>query len=208
MNSRSGRTTSEARARRAEATLDAIDVAAIVLSSTGRVLHRNRAAQTLLCSRDGLELHRNQLCANDPSIQSQLKAAIAGTTRAPGSPSRAVALSRPSGKHALQLVIRPLKARGTHRSPQLVVLVGDPDGTVRLSRAALAALYGLTRAEVDIANGLITGNSVTEISRERSVSIGTLRIQIKSIFRKTRTQRQSELVKLLLSLPDREPEVQ
>jgi DNA-binding CsgD family transcriptional regulator len=67
---------------------------------------------------------------------------------------------------------------------------------------ALAALYGLTTAETQIANALLLGRSIAQIAGERGVTAGTLRGQIKSIFRKTNTHRQSELIRLLLSVPD------
>jgi DNA-binding CsgD family transcriptional regulator len=84
-----------------------------------------------------------------------------------------------------------------------LVLIGDPDGAASVPPDILAALYAMTPAEAQIGNALLAGQPIREIARRRQVSVGTVRVQIKSIFRKTKTHRQSELVKLLLSLPRR-----
>ncbi|MGH8142862.1 MAG: helix-turn-helix transcriptional regulator [Steroidobacteraceae bacterium] len=192
-----------ARAQRAEATLDAIAAAALIVSGTGRLAHRNRAAGALLDRQDGLLLRDSHLCATDPLVQWKLQGLIAAGAGARGrSPAGAVlGVPRPSGKHLLQVAVLPLSP-GEGPSAQVLVLVGDPEETGRVPAEALAALYGLTAAETHIANALLLGRSIAQIAGERGVTAGTLRGQIKSIFRKTNTHRQSELIRLLLSVPD------
>jgi DNA-binding CsgD family transcriptional regulator len=176
-----------------------------VLSGSGRVLYSNRAAQTLLDLQDGLKLRDRHLCATDPLVQWKLQGLIASApiTRRPRLPGDAgtVGVPRPSGKRSFQLRVLPLPARGVLGRARTLVLVGDPDGAANVPHDTLAALYALTPAEVQIGNALLAGQSISEIARRREVAIGTVRMQIKSIFRKTKTHRQSELVKLLLSLP-------
>jgi DNA-binding CsgD family transcriptional regulator len=62
---------------------------------------------------------------------------------------------------------------------------------------ALAALFDLTPAETRVAGCLIEGQSIALIADQSGRSPETVRSQIKSIFRKTGTERQSELVALL-----------
>ncbi len=61
--------------------------------------------------------------------------------------------------------------------------------------------YGLTSAETEVANGLLTGFALKEIAALRKVTVGTVRDQIKSILAKTGTGKQAELVTLLMKLP-------
>lgn len=193
-----------ARAQRAEATLDAIAAAALIVSATGRLLHWNRAAGLLLERQDGLLVREGRLCATDPLVHWKLQGLIASAATAgkqsPGADGGVLGVPRPSGNHLLQAVVLPLSA-GAQRAAQVLVLVGDPRQARGVSAEALAALYGLTAAEAQIANALVLGRSVAQIAIERDVTPDTLRGQIKSIFRKTNTRRQSELVGLLLSVP-------
>ena len=61
--------------------------------------------------------------------------------------------------------------------------------------------HKLTEAETEVANGLLTGYSLEEVAALRKVKIGTVREQVKSILAKTGTSKQSEMVKLLMTLP-------
>jgi DNA-binding CsgD family transcriptional regulator len=61
----------------------------------------------------------------------------------------------------------------------------------------LHAGFKLTRCEARLAVALSTGLTLKEIAKVYGVGIGTLRGQLKSIFAKTATTRQPELVALL-----------
>ena len=63
----------------------------------------------------------------------------------------------------------------------------------------LSATFCLTYAEARMAGRLAAGLSVAEIASEFNVSIATLRTQLSSVFDKTGTRRQADLVRLLLA---------
>jgi DNA-binding NarL/FixJ family response regulator len=83
----------------------------------------------------------------------------------------------------------------------LLVLITDPDRTPCFPDNVLRALYTFTPAETEVANGLLMGYSLQEIASLRHVTLGTVRIQVKSLLSKTGTGRQSELVRVLMTLP-------
>ncbi len=58
--------------------------------------------------------------------------------------------------------------------------------------------FNLTSTEASLARMLLSGMSVSEISRIREVAESTVRTQLRSLFGKTGTKRQPELVALLL----------
>jgi DNA-binding CsgD family transcriptional regulator len=60
--------------------------------------------------------------------------------------------------------------------------------------------FGLTECETQLAMALSTGLTLKEIANLHGVGIGTIRGQLKSIFIKTATTRQSELVAMLTRL--------
>ena len=82
-----------------------------------------------------------------------------------------------------------------------VLFVTDPSEPVELSIEAICRLYGLTPAEGRLALGLTNGSKLDDLAEEWSVSMHTVRSQLRQIFRKTDTSRQSELVKLILTGP-------
>ncbi len=62
--------------------------------------------------------------------------------------------------------------------------------------------FGLTRAEVEIVQGIALGLPVREIAETRGRSPETVRTQLRSILAKTETHSQSELVRVVLGLMD------
>ncbi len=62
----------------------------------------------------------------------------------------------------------------------------------------LRVLYALTPSEVRVAAGLAEGRSLSDIAAEAGIQVTTVRNQLKSVFAKTSTPRQGELVAKLL----------
>jgi DNA-binding CsgD family transcriptional regulator len=198
------------RAARAEAALDAVATPTFLLNVHSRVVHRNAAAEALLAAADGLAIRERRLAARDPRSHEALQAAIHAAVRAgsalPSRPPGAVAIARPSGKQPLQAIISPLRLSGELLPAHALVLVADPERTYDLPGDVLKTLYGLTPSEAEIANALLAGRSVAEIAELRRVTEGTLRVQLKTILHKTGVRRQGELLRLLMSLPNCNPQ--
>jgi DNA-binding CsgD family transcriptional regulator len=73
-----------------------------------------------------------------------------------------------------------------------------PPGDAR----ALAARFGLTLREAEVALALAGGATAGDIARAAGLSVHTVRNQIKAALAKTGMRRQADLVRLLLA-PDR-----
>lgn len=65
----------------------------------------------------------------------------------------------------------------------------------------LKKLFGITPAEYKVALLLLEGYVPKEIAKKHAVNSDTIRKQLQSIYKKTSTNRQSDLVKLLLNIP-------
>lgn len=61
-------------------------------------------------------------------------------------------------------------------------------------RSRLETLYGLTRAEAELTLRLAQGESLEGIAAARAVKIDTVRTQLQTVYKKTGTHRQGELV--------------
>ncbi|MDP9083088.1 MAG: helix-turn-helix transcriptional regulator, partial [Pseudomonadota bacterium] len=78
----------------------------------------------------------------------------------------------------------------------LLTIASNPTGAV--DSVFLGSMFDLTPAEAKVAVGLVEGHDLQRIAMVHHVSIETIRSQLKSIFVKTGTHRQSDLVALLL----------
>jgi DNA-binding CsgD family transcriptional regulator len=87
------------------------------------------------------------------------------------------------------------------RAPYAVVFISDPAQRERPKQEVLRAFFGLTPAEARVAMMLGDGNSPREIGQRLGVSSNTVKSQLASIYSKTGTSRQAQLVRLLMNLP-------
>ena len=87
------------------------------------------------------------------------------------------------------------------QKPGAVLFVSDPEQPLEIRPGILVSLYALTPAEERLVFGLVAGKQIEDLSDELGTSAHTLRSQLKSIFRKTGTKRQTEVIKLVLTGP-------
>ena len=80
-----------------------------------------------------------------------------------------------------------------------VLYISDLEAHSLPRSQALRSLYSLTNAEIELVELLCDGCSLEEAAEHRGVTINTARSQLKQIFFKTSTSRQSELVRLVLA---------
>jgi DNA-binding CsgD family transcriptional regulator/PAS domain-containing protein len=191
----------------AEAIANASSTATFVLTRKGRVQHWNTAAEALVRDRDGLMLKNGYLTASDAQAAGALAnlfqdVALPAFSPFGPQPAHCLALQRTSEKRPLQVIATPLpEAQRSHSQAELVLLVTDPEKPSNFPDDLLRALYDLTPTEVDVAKGLMMGYSAQEIACLRRVSTGTVRQQIKSMLSKTGASRQSDMVRLFMTLP-------
>jgi DNA-binding CsgD family transcriptional regulator len=197
----------------AEAMANASSTAVFMVSRSGQIRHCNSAAEHLMRTGEGLVSSNGRLRACESRTNATLlklfqDAALSSLSISEPQPSHFLSLERPSGKRSLQLIATPLPE--THRqrsSADLLLLITDPERPPNFPDDALRALYDLTRAEAEVANGLLMGYSAEEIACLRRVSTGTVRQQLKSMLNKTGTSRRSDMVRLFMTLPHTPPQI-
>jgi DNA-binding CsgD family transcriptional regulator len=198
------------------AALEALDrarLAVILLDARARIVGINRAGTRLLRRNDGLVRQRDGLNAAHPDEAGRLHRAIslAASSARSGESSRDsfLTLSRPSGTQPLFAVVKPLDLGSglLHAARSSVgVFVSDSEAGVGIPPEALRIAFDITPAEARVASLLIQGVDQSRIADALQLSKHTVRNEIKSMFLKTGTNRQSELMRLLLSLPYGPPE--
>ncbi len=82
----------------------------------------------------------------------------------------------------------------------LVLVVDSGKRRTVINPDLVAARFGLTQAETRVAVMLADGNSVADIAESTVRGISTIRTHVQRILRKTGTNRQADLVRLVLSV--------
>lgn len=189
--------------------LEHLHVALVMLSGEGKVLQVNEAATAILASQKGLKVTSRGLVAETPLENQRLRRLVRGaitTGTGKGLDSGgAMMIARGGLKRSLQVLVLPLRTRAVRIGndvPVTAVFISDPDRELVSEARIFAELFRLTPAESRLARILAAGGSLKEASEQLNVAESTVKSQLKSIFAKTDTSRQSQLVRLvLLTLP-------
>ena len=177
----------------------------LLLDGLGRIAFANIAVRTMT-TEDAFVLRRSRLEARDRRENTALQSLIdRATGHAPEKSTRggAIRLSRESGKPGFNVVVAPLAAGQTcvHGGPVAFVLITDPLAAPSAGADILAQLFGFTGAESKVAERLLIGDSPEQAAAALDIRISTARWHLASLYRKTGTNRQAELVRLLSSVP-------
>ncbi len=181
----------------------------VVLNGEGIVNFRNRIASDLL--RDGSAMYERNgsIHLADADADARLGELVRDCILASRHPnamnSGLVAAPRP-GALPLSVVVLPYHAPSgaeTVLEPRssAVVMIYDPARPRMDPPRILRELYRLSEAELQVCWRLANGETLDEIAAAEGVSRETVRSQLKRVFAKTGTSRQSELVRLILVGP-------
>ena len=177
--------------------------AAIALDRFGSVLDVNPLAETALAGGE-ISMVGQRLVIRDRRAQSIFNDFLDRLRIATDLDALDVApvVIRREGR--LPIVMRVLPVDGAARSPFLgaraiLILSGVEQGEAE-QLAMLRQAFRLTPSEARIALWLAEGKSLEEAAHEMTVAQETARSHLKSIFRKTGTHRQGELVALVARL--------
>lgn len=191
----------------AAATLDQLPLGVIFVDGSGKPLLVNRVAHEILDAKDGLTLTREGLHAATAGATAELRRLVHNAIQTGNGrgldAEGGMSLSRPSLRRPLYIVVGPLPAGHPSLQPRAaaVVFVTDPEDGVESTPAVLQRLYGLSPAEARLAALLLDGKRLQDAAEKLGISVNTARNQSKSIFQRTGTRRQSELIRLFASGP-------
>jgi DNA-binding CsgD family transcriptional regulator len=194
----------------AKATLDMLDYGALVCDETGTLLVGNEAAASTLEQSDGLSLKDGRLFVRDRNVQTQLRAillgkGVSGEIDNSQPMSGAILVPRPSALPYYQVILRKIVRErsifGFKSRDLWSVMISDPARASVPTMRAISVLYDLTPAESRIASLLVAGATPDEVATQTKVKITTIRSQLSSLYSKTRTRRQAELVRLFSTVP-------
>lgn len=169
---------------------------AFELDGRGRVLREHHAGRQTMAIR----VVGGKLTAADELAQRSINRAVAAAVRAPARPAVAIISDAHEGHKYLQLLPLPAPARDVFHAATAIAVIIDPaprPGEWSPALRAVSNACGLTGREAQLAGRLATGLSLREAANDLHVTLGTARAHLRSIFAKTSTNRQGELIALL-----------
>jgi DNA-binding CsgD family transcriptional regulator len=189
---------------------------AILVDAAANVLFTNAPARAVLETGEGLVLKGGCLASTDgaDTLQRLIASCARGVGPMRGPLGGELDVRRGPNRPCLHVSVTPLRSKDPAtgmpwlglRPPAAIVTVVDPETGRRQLAQNLHNRFGLTGAETGLAAEILKGDGRAAAARRRGISVATARAQLSSIFEKTGTHRQAELVHLLLDLADkREP---
>lgn len=195
------------RALDGEASLSALEhsgLGVLIVSRACDVLYANSVALTVLKRGDALRAPLNKLSGITLAGTSALTAlvhAAAGTAQGKALKSGGALRLRRAGALPVTLFVAPFRPSPGFfgaLEPAAILLVRDPELVTARTRV-LRDLFGFTATEAAVAALLAEGQSIDAVAAAQGgVSLNTARTHLKSLLVKTGTNRQAELVALVL----------
>ena len=187
--------------------MDALRLAAFICDRRGNVMAMSAEGEAVLRSRRGLRLKAGVLGAVDPSehlvFEDNLRFAAQewAFTVVPRLKQMVLRSRDPlQSPLILDIVALPSREFEFRFSPRILVVARHRRTAGDQKMELLQMVYGLTRAEADIALRLAQGHTAEVTAHARNVSVGTVRAQIKTVLGKVGVKRQIELVARLNEL--------
>lgn len=171
-----------------------------VLARDGRILVSNGLWAEAVAGLRSVRDHNGHLAFKDAIVQSQLSRLL--STSNPNPAAWTTSIREPHLTLPRLLLMLPLappsEGAPAVDEPAVALLVVDLHRLPVLDEGVARSCFGLSGAEAAVATHLVRGEALSEIATSLSVSHHTVRSHIKSIFAKTGTRRQADLLSLLV----------
>jgi DNA-binding CsgD family transcriptional regulator len=189
---------------RAEGAMDAFSASgtpAVMLDRNAAVILVNEPADRMF-GRD-IWLRGGHLASVDRNATAALNRALNALLRNPAPPAMMAPIPLPR-LHGRPLLAYPLRlpriTSNAFASCQVAIVLVDPDIHPQPPEFALRTCFGLTSAEAKLASRVSSGEELKTAADHLGITYETARNQLKTVFAKTETHRQAELVALLSRL--------
>lgn len=185
--------------------LERLNVGVIVVKDKGKIVFANNIAEQIINQKDGIHVQNGGLTAQsstDAMVLRKLVAEAIETSAGKGiAAGGEIHIRRPSLRRPYFVSVSPFICK-TAEFPcdesYGIVFIQDSEKKNETSQQMLRHLFNFTYAEAKVAAKLLEGKSISEVAEEIQISQSTVRTQLKSLFLKTSTNRQSDLIRRLL----------
>ncbi len=177
-------------------TLDRAGCAAMLIDMYGRVARINRRAEDLFCNEFGIRNGRLWTAANASLARLDRFMAEIEHAKSAAGPLPAPMIIARRGTPWLLIEAMPVTTASNDifEGCRAVLVVSDLSRPSITDAALLSLVFGLTSAEARLAAAICEGHNLNAAAATFGVSRQTVRSQLKTVFAKTGSRRQAELV--------------
>ncbi|MDV2468671.1 helix-turn-helix transcriptional regulator [Acinetobacter chinensis] len=193
--------------------IDKLSQPVILLNLSGTVLHHNHAAERVIGKNKIIAVQNESICLPEPyqtmliqninQLERQFK--NERTIKNKKLNNSCIKIKHADG-NILYLFVTLLVSENEMKMsgilPAVMLTLYDLGYSSAIDLHLLHLSFHLTPAETKVALLLLEGYLPKEIAQKNHVTEDTVRKQIRAIYKKTSTNRQSELVRLLLNMPE------
>lgn len=196
------RARAQAQARGLAEAVNHSDVGVLLVNARGQLMIANTVAEALMARQDGLRRSGTLLSGSRLPDTLRLQTAIdhvvgGGTSRARAA-APVIALGRAERRPLLVAIVATDQPPATAEDCAAILYVFDPAQELRRLIEPVCKLYGLSPVETRLTCLLADALSLADAAAAMHVREQTARSYLKQIFLKTDTNRQAELVWLML----------
>jgi DNA-binding CsgD family transcriptional regulator/PAS domain-containing protein len=187
---------SRAEAENEVLTLDSAGCAAMLIDKYGRVARFNRRAEDLFCNEFGIRNGRLWTAASASLERLDRFMAEIEHAKSVAGPLPAPMIIARRGTSWLLIEAMPVTSASNDifEGCRAILVVSDLTRPSITGAALLSVVFGLTSAEARLAAAICEGHDLNAAATSFGVSRQTLRSQLKTVFAKTGSRRQAELV--------------
>lgn len=180
--------------------LSCLHCAAVLLNKNGEIVCYNSRAERLFGK--GVKVSGGRIVATDPAsanlLAELIRTSVSGALASNAILLPPVVIRDSDARPMVAQVLHPSGCTGPGSEQAAAILLLTPlDAAPEIPETRLMLLFGFTPAEARLASRLAGGGALLDIADSLNVSLWTARNQLKSLFSKTETNRQTELVALL-----------
>ena len=174
----------------------------LLIDSECRVLYVNAAGREVSAQCDGITIKAGQFLVMSRAKDAQMRAAVHEIAGRRNLSSHRIEINRSSSTAPFRVLLMPVPESSMIplgvTQPAVAVLILGSGSASQIDAAAVRDLFCLTAAEARVTALLVEGYSLQEVASQLNVSIETIRTHTRRVLSKTATQRQGELISLVL----------
>ena len=184
--------------------LDRLPLGVMFVESGAKIAFSNRRAKLVLEGDYDLSQSRGVVSTSSSEINHKIQKSVNEVLNHASATTKTISVNA-SQPNAFTLSFSSLEAMKIARPSgrhYVVILIATPEAQSHITQQSLQDRHGLTSAEAKLTLAIVNGGSLESAVARLSISKHTARSQLKSVFQKTGVNKQSELIKKILTSPE------